>query len=376
MVQKFSRSTAFVFLSAVGFLLSSPSAAEDVSKNGELLIKVQFPDGSPAAGVPVHVAGLERNAIFSRELGVTDSEGKLRGEFRRGQEDPAASALGYGVYRFIVMPEGFRWELSDLYCWNEYPTNVPDSQQSMGQGGFSGYEAWFEAGYDGQLSETNPANNWSYGKGVPVRFGALHLWTVTLQRGESTMVRLEDVAGTPIADEEVTVGIDLRARSRTGYGAQFPVSKKRTDEKGLLSLDHVGDYAYQIDAGGLSFYAPDYWCWTPHVDHNLLKQGPIVQFRRESIPDLQFLVQTKDGHIPVSGATITPVCQFPGVVQSIYPVATTDSDGKAQCEKPFALEHCIRFEAIAEGYEPARVSMKDHAAGTPVVFELVPESAR
>jgi hypothetical protein len=338
-------------------------------------IEATLPDGAPAADIPVYEVGLDRGYIRYGEIGKTNAAGRFAVPFHRGREVDDTKSRGYGLYRYVLMPPAHAWEVSDFYCWNEYPEGGPTAQPG-GLAQLYGCDAWFTPDYDGKLKATDPADNWSYGRGVALYAGEDVTWPVRLKVGESVELTVLDQDGLYIPEAELNIGIDLRARTRTGYGGYIPITNARTNGKGVLRLDHAGDFAYNIGivSGDLGQYiAPNAYYYRSDIDHNIARQGTTLRFQRVDPIYLQFQVRDAESGQSISSATITPSYQFAAFSQTGFPVGTTRLDEETLtvefCEP---LEHVSWFEATAPGYELGRSSMDKYKVDEVIEIVLIP----
>lgn len=352
--------------SAVGTTLEGTTAetttptAEHVA---ELIIRATLPNGSPAVGVPVHEVGPARHMIRNSEVGATDGQGEFRVGFQPGYHDRSFRPVGYGMFRYILKPEGMRWELSDIYGWREYDADQIAKSSAPGLENHGQCAHWFKPGYDGLLDETDPANNWSYGKGVPVRAGDRLVWAVQLQQGPTCKVCFVDQFDVPIANAEVEVGLDLRASTRTLLGAQVEQRTICTDDEGCALIDNASDFSYQFDVKGQPFFAPDLSYSWGYANHNMAVQGSTVRFQRLVAQNLRFRVTEMDSGKPVSGAALYEEISFPPFCQGGPLDVATDESGELYYDKPIELEHVCWFKFVKEGYEDGIFKMEDYVEG-------------
>ena len=338
-------------------------------------IEATLPDDTPATDIPVYEVGLERGYIRYGEIGKTDAAGHFTVPFQRGRETDDAKSRGYGLYRYVLMPPAHAWEVSDFYCWNEYPDGGPKAQP----GGFAqlhGCDTWFTPDYDGKLKATDPADNWSYGKGVALYAGKDVTWPVRLKVGETVELTVLDQDGLYIPQAELNIGIDLRARTRTGYGGFIPITNTRTNGKGVVRLEHAGDFAYNfaIVSGDIGEYiAPNANYYRSDTDHNIARQGTTLRFQRVDPTYLQFQVRDADTGKSIPDATITPSYQFAPFSQTGFPVGTTRK-GEETLTVEFCepLEHVSWFEATAPGYELGRSMTDKYGEGEVIEILLFP----
>ncbi len=330
-----------------------------------ITIEATLPDATPATDIPVYEVGLERGYIRFGEIGKTDAAGHFTVPFHRGGEVDHTKPRGYGLYRYVLMPPSHAWEVSDFYCWNEYPDGGPTALPG-GLAQLHAYDTWFAPDYDGTLKATDPADNWSYGKGVALYAGKNVTWPVRFKVGESLELTVLDQDGLYIPEAELNIGIDLRARTRTGYGGYIPIAKCTTDAQGRFRLDHVGDFAYNFLMDGATkrgYYTPNasYYRWD--VDHNIAQQGTTIRFQRVVPEKLSFQVRDATTGEVVAGAEITPCYRFVAFPQTGSAAGTTrESEEILEVEFPWPLEHVVWFEATAPGYEKGRFVMEKYKA--------------
>jgi hypothetical protein len=340
-----------------------------------ITIEATLPDATPATDIPVYEVGLERGYIRFGEIGKTDAAGHFTVPFHRGGEVDHTKHRGYGLYRYVLMPPSHAWEVSDFYCWNEYPDGGPTALPG-GLAQLHAYDTWFAPDYDGTLKATDPADTWSYGKGVALYAGKNVTWPVRFKVGESLELTVLDQDGLYIPEAELNIGIDLRARTRTGYGGYIPITDTRTNGKGVVRLDHAGDFAYNfaIVSGDIGEYiAPNANYYRSDIDHNIARQGTTLRFQRVDPIYLKFQVHDAETGQSISSATITPSFQFAPFSQTGFPVGTTRKDEETLtvefCEP---LEHVTWFEATAPGYELGRCMLDKHLAGEVIEILLIP----
>ncbi|MBX3179629.1 MAG: hypothetical protein KF886_19920 [Candidatus Hydrogenedentes bacterium] len=348
--------------------ITIPPVDPDAPPAVHVTIDATLPDGTPAVEIPVYEVGLERGYIRYGKIGKTDAAGRFTVPFHRGREVDHTKPRGYGLYRYVLMPPAHRMEISDFYCWNEYPEGGPAAQRG-GFGYLSTYDDWFAPHYNGELEATDPADNWSYGKGVALYTGRDLTWPVRLDVGKTVELTVLDQDGLYIPDKELNVGIDLRARTRTGVGGDIPITRIRTNGKGVARLDHIGDFAYNIatvnrDGDVGRHIAPNASYYRSDIDHNFVKQGTTIRFKRVDPIYLQFQVRDAATGGAIAGATITPSYQFAAFSQTGFSVGTTrESEDTLTVEFCEPLEHVSWFEATAPGYELGRRMMDKYKAG-------------
>lgn len=369
----------FTFGLIVTLIAATQASASDsvprVAPAVRITIEATLPDGAPATEVPVYEVGLERDHIRYGEIGKTDAAGRFTVPFQHWRGTESANSRGYGLYRYVLMPPAHAWEVSDFYCWNEYPDGGSTAQPG-GLGHLYAYDDWFTPDYNGQLEATDPADNWSYGKGVALYAGKDVAWPVRLEVGESVALTVVDQDGLPIADAPLEIGIDLRARTRTGYGGYIPITKCTTDAQGRFRLDHLGDFAYNFVMDGATkrgYYTPNARDYRWDIDHSIAQQGTTIRFQRVVPEKLKFQVRDATTGEPVAGAEITPCYRFVAFPQTGSTAGTTrDGEETLEVEFPWPLEHVVWFEATAPGYEMGRFIMENYRTGKVLEIKLSP----
>ncbi len=117
-----ARTAIFLFL----LLLFHPSA-----HCATLTVLILDPSSQPVSGLEVTGWRLQWRTPRIESMGKTDENGILTVVFDADHGEPAPliwkdevpynkapDKKGYGVYRFLIRPERYNWELSDLYYWN------------------------------------------------------------------------------------------------------------------------------------------------------------------------------------------------------------------------------------------------------------------
>jgi len=173
-------------------LLLLPSTA----LSAEISICVSYPDGAPAQGIKVQEVGLERGNIHSDLLGTTDKRGRIETSIRIEPKTIPEDLRGYYVYayRYVVMPDEFQWEVSDIY-WTVFPDRDAES---------------FEIHFSNR-------ENWSIGKKVKISQDTRIEWSIILKKSADTEVSIRDQSNNPIKNFRVSVELDLQAQSHTGF---------------------------------------------------------------------------------------------------------------------------------------------------------------
>ena len=240
------------------FSLLWSSLVPAIGVGAELTISVNYPDGTPAKGIEVQEVQLERQRIYNRLLGTTDDNGIIEVEFEAKPRKDCRGEVprGYGVYRYVVMANDYRWVVSDLYYWNK---------------GTSGNEVVRETNVsDYQLYERLIArrikkrrkSNWVIGNLVGVKKSDRISWEVVLNKGSDVTVSVNDQFGEPVRNETLSVSLDLEALSHTGWGGEIPMFDVQTNSEGCFNLPNAGQFFYSIDLHDNKYCAPSVRHWT------------------------------------------------------------------------------------------------------------------
>ncbi len=354
---------------------SNVTPVPEANPVAELVIQVTMPDGSPAVGVPVHEFALERYTIYNEERAWTDEKGLFKVSFQPGPHPDATHPLGYGVFRFLLKPDEFRWELSDVYCWAEFDRSRDVSGSIQNEGDHPDYQKWFEADNDGNWPNRDPASNWSFGKGVPVRRGDTLTWNVQLQPGKDVEVSAMDQFGEPIANARVQIVVDLGAHSHTGFGADITMRNVRTNASGKFTMEHCGDFSYQFHVSGRGwYYRPNEYCLHPYLAQNLARQGLVLRYQKPVRHDLTFVVVGSDGK-PIPNVAVHDVLSFPSGVQGGGALGAMGEDGMLRFNDLIPLEHCVWFEFKAPGFADTSFMMDKYVSGEAIRVIMVPAQA-
>ncbi|MGA2262723.1 MAG: hypothetical protein ABSH28_14975 [Acidobacteriota bacterium] len=187
------RAINLFLLSAIAGWFAALGYAQETART-ELVITVHFPDGTPAKGIKVQQIQLERTSPRPQNYlcGTTDSNGQLAVRFTplRSLDD---DRNGYGLYRYVLLPENLPWELSDLYYWNKNPWNDDVFMETN----IWSYDAYLEQMHSAEASR----NNWSEGNLVRIAAGESAHWNVTLPHGREVQVSVVDQFNQPLAHD-------------------------------------------------------------------------------------------------------------------------------------------------------------------------------
>jgi len=356
-----------VFLTLAGLGLLTSAFAFRPHLETELLIQVRLPDGTPAKGVKVQQIQLERTSPQPQNYmcGVTNSEGELAIRFVPMQSQ-GDDRNGYGIYRFVLMPENCRWELSDLYYWNKAPwTDQVMMETSI----------WSSDAYQEQMRAPETAKtNWSFGNLTRFTAGARHYWQIQLQSGTDARMLIEDQQGQPLADKKLSVFLDVGVLSHTGRGGEIPVSSVRTDETGRLNLAHAGTFWYSFKLQETGEYCrPDAPFFDSVVTGRCVDGAGIIRYFKRIPRSVTILVRDKATQVAIAGAVIGEIVSFNSMAQG-GPIGKTGPDGRFTTDKLFT-EHVLELFASKEGYEDFKFDVKGFVSGGTYTFDLTPKKA-
>ncbi len=333
----------------------------------EILITVKYPDGKPAKGIKVREVGLGNGNMKNELVGVTDDSGRIKTQIELEpseteqkkdlQKYPQGSYYEY-AYRYVVMPDNYRWEVSDIY-WSTYPEAEADSYPK----GFYTH-----------------AENWSIGKQIRLSQKSSINWTVILRKGPSFRVRLEDQHGKPIKKKQVSVFLDLQARSHTTRGGEIAMFESYTDDQGYITVHNADNYYYSFDLLNQNQYT------TPGLDYSstvvmkkLQGRGDKVIYHKCIENEIVIIVRDKVTGKPIQAAYIVGSEEFlTGTLPlrgQLGPDALTDVNGIYKSNN-FCTEHMVEFGAYKEGYKPDLISIHKFVSGNTYEFLLEPESKK
>jgi len=337
------------------------------SYGAELTICVQFPDKTPGVGIKVQQVQLARYGIHNKLLGVTDENGRIKVQFQEKRN--TLSRFGYGVHRFVIMTEKYRWEVSDLFYWNL----DSNDKEELRLKGISAYDS-----YKQRMS--NPNSNWSIGKLIKVRNDDRLEWKVILDKGTNVEVKVIDQFKEPVRNRIFSVSLDLGALSHTGFGSEIPMFKTQTDEKGCFKLSNIGDFFYSFDISGhhhhlnlkdqYIYCAPDAYFWTGIVKTLFQRKQEEVIYHRCIPKNVTFVVTDKKTGGTITNAQIFPIMLFPSSRQGGH-WGYTDVNGEYISRK-FYTEHVVQFGVAKEGYKTYLLDIKEFVAGK--IFHIALES--
>lgn len=339
------------------------NSLEQEKETVRFIVRVLKPDGQPAGGVAVQEVGLCRQQK-QRLVGLTDVHGLLAVDLAKYCLENEKSWQGAGIFRYVVMPKDYPWEVSDIYCRKE---STYERSKKL-----------FEA------AQGEKSSNWGYGSVVLIPETGDLLWEVELKQGRSLTVRVVDQFDEPIPNMKLKMGVDLeQAGHNKLYGGMVGMPDVTTDSTGTFKLENMGDFAYtfeyrQTDGPTRSYfqyYSPDLPYRDSFVTHNFARQGPVIRYKREVGQRLSGLVRDKQTKAPLSDATVHEVMTFRTGYQGGPPVCATEPDGRFASDE-FKGDHVIRIVAIKDGYQREDLDMRSYSKGEEIVIELEREDNR
>ena len=285
----------------------------------ELLVKISKPDGSPAPGIAIQRVLLVHQDMDNEVAGKTDEKGELRVPFEGMMTK--ADGTGDGEYRFLAMPDDYRWEMSPKYIWT-YPPQTYAAATSESRGYFD----------DSQRNAAPSVDNSGIGETIWATPDVSNIWNVTLQRGEDVTVAVKDQSGDPVPNVVFEMEVDLCAPTHTGFGGEVGLPQVRTDEHGCFVLRHTGDFFYKFAPCTERYCSPTMDWWNVSVLARFAgKEGRLI-FHKCTPKRLFVRVVDKNTRMPVEGATLVPTDKGgDGILQPN--IGTTDKDGVFKTDK-------------------------------------------
>jgi hypothetical protein len=295
--------------------------------------------------------------------GMTNSEGELAIRFATMQSQ-GDDRNGYGLYRFVLMPENLRWELSDIYYWNKDPWSDQVFMET---------NIWSSEVYQEQKRSPENANtNWAFGNLVRFTTGARHYWQVQLQSGNDARMLVEDQNGLPLSNKNLSVFLDLGVLSHTGRGGEIPISTTRTDAAGRLILQHAGTFWYSFNLEGTDEYCrPDAPFLDTVVTARFTDGAGTIRYLKRVPRSVTIFVRNKATNSSIAGASIGEIVRFNSMAQG-GPIGKTGPDGRFSTDRLFT-EHVLQLTASMEGFEDYSFDMKGFVPGSSYTFDLTPK---
>lgn len=341
------------------FSLLWSSLFATTGSSAELTISVKYPDGTPASGIKVQQVQLERVGHGSTLVGITDEKGQMRIRFEQ-EKSSYENRHGYGIYRYVVMPQDYTWQVSDLFYWNKDPY----SEQVLQETG-----VWPAERYEKRMQQ--PKSNWSIGKFVKVLPGSRIKWEIALTKGRDVRALALDQFSEPLKDKKLSVSLDLEGLSHTGWGGGIPMFEIQTNGDGCFNLPNAGQFFYSIDLHDNKYCAPGVRHWTGVVRSKFDQGKGTVVYHRCKENNVTFVVTDKLTGRPLAHARIFQVKLFPSARQG-GPFGYTDINGEYISRK-FYNEHVVQFGVVREGYEPWIKDIKEFTPGATYTISLGPQ---
>lgn len=346
-------------------LLSSPVPTRGLG--AELKISVKYPDGAPAKGIKVQEVQLERQRIYNRLLGSTDDNGTVEVEFEAKPRKDCKGEVprGYGVYRYVVMPDNYRWVVSDLYYWNKGASGDKLVRET---------NVWDYESYERLIArriKKRRKSNWLIGKLAKVKKSDRISWEVVLNKGSDVTVSVNDQFGEPVRNETLSVSLDLEVLSHTGWGGGIPMFDVQTNGEGCFNLANTGQFFYTCDLRDHRYYAPGFSYWTGIVPKMFDNNEATLVYHRCEERNVTFEVTDKRTAKPVPQAQIFQVKSFRSTRQG-GPFGYTDVNGEYISRK-FYTEHVVEFGVAKDGYEPWVKDIKEFIPGATYTISLEPQ---
>ncbi len=332
-----------------------------------LMISVKYPCGMPAKSIKVQEVQLERQRIYNRLLGATDDNGTIETEFEVKPRKDCKGEVprGYGIYRYVVMPDNYRWEVSDLYYWNKEPSG----NEVVRETNVSDYQS-YERLIAGRTKKRRKSN-WVIGNLVKVKKSDRIEWEVVLDKELDVTVSVSDQFGEPVRNETLSISLDLEALSHTGWGGGIPMFDVQTNGEGCFNLANTGQFFYSCDLRDHRYYAPGFSYWTGIVPRMFDNNEATLVYHRCEERNVTFVVTDKCTGKPVPQAQIFQVKSFRSTRQG-GPFGYTDVNGEYISRK-FYTDHVVEFGVAKEGYEPWIKDIKEFRPGATYTISLEPQ---
>jgi hypothetical protein len=332
-----------------------------------LVINVLLPSGNPAPGVKVQQLQLERACPKNLLCGVTNNHGQLTVRLEP-EANKNCDRNDWGVYRFVLMPENLRWELSDIYYWNKYPWN----EQTLQETGIYPKDRYQEI-------MREPMRNWSIGNLIRVQEGTPQIWNVTLQRGEDVRVSVVDQFGDVMPRSKFRVLLDTDMLSHTGSGGEIPMFSAQTDEKGNFVVPHAAGFVYSFDyqcpvdsTDRCEYCCPRVPYFTTVVSRKIGAESATITYHKRIPQTVSISVIDKATKLPIPGAAIFAIMVFNSSALGGPPIGMTDANGQFKTDR-LLTEHVLSLGISKENYQDFQFDMKNFRPGATYVFDLQPK---
>ena len=328
------------------------------SRAYELLLRAKTPDGTPATGVKVQKVLLVHNEMDNTEAGVTDDKGELRIPFE-GRKT-VTDETGWGEYRFVLMPEKYRWEVSPKYFWT-YPPRTQENATEDQRWGFNSLK---------DPDDVRPGNS-RYGDIVWVDPDKPLIWDVTLKPEREVTVEVTDQHKQPVPNASLGMQVDLQAPTHTGFGGEIPLPDVTTDAKGQFKLVNAGDFFYTFTLNAPHYLSPDFGWWRNSLDAQFAGNSGELVFHKCALMRLSIRALDKNTSLPIDKAGLEAVGKD-GCRLIPQPFGVTGADGWYRT-KDFDLSDFSASIAVGkEGYKYATVDLQGFDASADHLVTLEP----
>jgi hypothetical protein len=313
-----------------------------------LTISVKLPDGRPAKDVAVQVQR-DSTAVVNTLLGKTDSKGNIKVIFDDSRGD--LNNKGYGIYQFVIMPEGYKWETSGKYFWT--------GTDKTGTGAL----------YD------EPGNCKKTAGGCSdVRQDSGLALSVTLKNTEKITVMLVDQNDRPLIFTKADVGVYLGGPA--GISVTAEPRRMATDKDGRFDIAAAGEYKYFIGIAGGEYFNPESECGGKMADVSLKAGLNTIKFKKLDEKEITVRVRDFDTQLPLQDACVNVgfkscVKEASGGTRELC-IGKTDKDG-AFYTPQFRPEKLEKFGASKPGYHEEWLDIDSFIPGDEYEFELKKE---
>jgi 5-hydroxyisourate hydrolase-like protein (transthyretin family) len=309
----------------------------------ELVIRTTTPAGAPAAGIAVQQMRLTHQNIGNAVAGVTDAKGELRIAFEGVQT--SENGTGCGQYRFVLMPQNYRWELSPKYFW----TCPPKTPENASPDQLSGFE-------DSARPSINATGNSGIGETVWAEPDKPLLWNVVLNPGHDVNVQVEDQHGQPVPNVALRAELDLQAPTHTGRGAQIPLAGVATDAQGRFTLPHAGDFFYTCTPATPGYRVPDFGWQHDSLNARFTGTTDTVVLHKCTLMRLSFRVVDKNTGLPIEGAEFLAVRRN-GELLMENSFGGTNKDGRFTMDDFDLADFSAAISVEKAGYRKASIEL-------------------
>lgn len=330
-------------------------------------IHIKNPDGTPAVGIPIQQIGLTWRHAHNKLEGKTDRSGSIKITFEEKVWDVPVTfdskeyrkvKMGYDIYRFVIMPTRFRWEISDIYYYDFQPPE-----------GFNRVIELDEIKSINQQKFRGEPHHFQYGKVMTIQPGETVEWNIQLKKGPRKTITMLDQFDQPIPNFNFDVSVGFQDYSRVGGGITIPVASITTDPMGRFQLDNVGDFLYHISSSNYF----QYYSFDPYERNGweyawLTSDNPKVHYKKALGHPLTVIAIDIETGKGIPEAYVTEVLHFPAMTQG-GPRGRTDENGFYTCDE-FNTDHVVQFGVWKEGYKSQLLKIDQYTPGGKYTFEL------